>query len=667
MLKDILGRLGASKAAPLPVRQPPAAPKAAPRPGGAPRPGAPKAVPAAPPPRPPAPVREAEDDGDMDEEKGEVFGGSGQSAEPRRFGDRPLRPAALADRAPAMPAAAPRREPAPDAGRGAIVAGARRTPATDEQIDIFLAWQGDVLTAPGGSLNTTDRQRMVTAFLADGSLLVNKGNPLSPESMEVREALKRSGRQIRTEYLVDLDIIRKVHEAAEKRASGPRAGRRGGEALQQMQRELLDIVAEAAARRASDIHIKVERFEAIIRMRADGVMETVRQVPSGWAADLLAAAFNMADASDASYRNLEYQGARISEIRTPLPEGVQSIRLQFNPLPNGGRYLIARLLYATSAADTGGDVDTLGYTKVHVQQLIRMRRKPYGINIISGPTGSGKSTTLLRVLTATMRETRDQKNVITIEDPPEYVIVGAAQLPVLNAQTDEERKEKFRGAIAASLRSDPDIIMIGEIRDTASAGLAFQAAQTGHQVYASLHANTAVDILDRLRDMNVELYKLGDPTLMTGLIGQRLIRRLCPRCKISFAEGLKKNLLEPELVREVERVAGDRLRMVCVANPEPPKECGCRGGFAGREVIAETIAPDLEFMKAIRKGDKEAAVEHWLAKLDGISMLEHAAQKMVRGLCDPRDVVDRAGELEGLADARFPIIFDRLFEAPKGD
>lgn len=599
-----------------------------------------------------------------------VFGGGdpngGRSPPPsaRRFGDssqgsnRPLPPEVQAVE---MPVA--QQQVVAVATDAPPVPARRRNTATSEQVETFLAFHGDVLTSANGALKTTDRQRLVAAFMADGTLLVHKENPIGPESMEVREAIRRSGRQIRNEFLVELDVIRKMHETAERRSSnGGRSTRgRGGEALQQMQHEVLDLVGEAAARRCSDIHITVGRYEALIRMRCDGVMETVRQVAAPWAADLCAAAFNMADASDAAYRNLEYQGARISEIRTPLPEGVQSIRLQFNPLPNGGRYLIARLLYANSAAESGGDVDTLGYTSVHIDQIQAMRRKPFGINIISGPTGSGKSTTLQRALTALMREKRNQVNVITIEDPPEYVIAGAAQLPVTNASTDEERNEKFRAAIAASLRSDPDIIMIGEIRDRASSGLAFAAAMTGHQVWASLHANDAISILDRFRDQHVEPYKLGDHTLVTGLIGQRLIRRVCPRCSLSYAEGKKKGLVEPHVAREVERLACERLPDIRIANPEPPVHCGCRAGYAGREVLAETINPNLDFMRFIRNGNKEGAVDYWISELDGMTMLEHAGQKMVRGLCDPRDVADKAGNLADIKDSRFPQVFGTLF------
>jgi general secretion pathway protein E len=562
--------------------------------------------------------------------------------------------------------------PLPDDGRALVPAdpgtpGRRRANAvtpTDEQIDAVLSYTGDVSTALGGAVRTTDKQRKVAAFLDGLSiLLVHKENILSPLSMEVREQIRRGHRAIRAEYLVELDVIRRVYEAEEKRQSGGRSTRgRGGEALQQMQHEVLNLIGEAARRRASDVHVTVGRHEALVRFRADGVMIPIRQIPSATAGDICAAAFNMADASDPSYRLMDYQGARISEIRTPLPEGVQSVRLQFNPLPNSGRYLIMRLLYANSAKGSQGDVDTLGYAPVHVEQIQEMRRKPYGINIICGPTGSGKSTTLQRALTALMREKRQQISVITIEDPPEFVIPGAAQLPVTNATTDEERNEKFR----AALRSDPDVIMIGEIRDKASSGLAFAAAMTGHQVWASLHANDGVSILDRFRDQGVEPYKLGDHTLITGLIGQRLIRRVCPKCSLTYDSARKLGLLETHLIRDIERVceaAGGRLDRVRIANPTPPQHCGCREGYTGREVIAETIRPNLGFMQCVRSGDKEGAVDYWLKELNGMTMLEHSAQKLVQGLCDPRDVADKAGNLEDIKDDRFSKVFGSLFQS----
>lgn len=536
--------------------------------------------------------------------------------------------------------------------------------ASEEKIEELMNSRVDVVTGDGGRIKLTKEQRYFALLFSNGVFLFAKSAPLNPKLLEARQIIRKSGVTITEEHGVDLEVIRKIYESAERRST---SGRRGGKSseLQAMQTEFIRLVKSAADRGCSDIHVTVERHEALIRVRVDGVMEVVNMVKSDWASDLCAAAFNMADASDSSYRPLEYQGARVSDIRSPLPEGVQSVRLQFNPLPNGGRYMICRLLYSSSGAATGGDVDTLGYNKVHVDQIKKMRKKPYGINIICGPTGSGKSTTLQRALLALMKEKRNTVNLVTIEDPPEYVIKGAAQLPVLNAQTDVERNEKFRQAISASLRSDPDIVMIGEIRDEASCKLAFTAAMTGHQVWASLHANDAISIIDRFRDQKVELYKLADPTLVTGLIGQRLIRKLCPKCRIAINRAHSEGMINSELLETVTRVAGpEHMGGVFVANPkgcDKEKNPKCRFGYTGREVLAETILPDAGFMRYVREGDKESAVKYWLEKLEGLTMQEHAIQKMVSGLCDPMDVEDKAGDLTGFDESRREVVFVKLF------
>lgn len=532
-----------------------------------------------------------------------------------------------------------------------------RVEANDHQVREILSFQGNVLTAPGGDLPTSDQQRQVIAILEDGTVIVAKGDNLNPNVVAVKAMAKKTSIMLRRELTVDLDVIRKVYENAKKREG---SDERTNDAAK-MQKDFIDLVKQAQMERCSDIHVIVQRFEAVVRMRSDGVMKTFRQLPANYAADMLAAAFAMADASDPSYKPYDYQGARVSEINAPLPQGVQAVRLQFNPLPNGGRYLIARLLYA-QATDSGMDIDTLGYSQVHIRDIKTMRRKPFGINVISGPTGSGKSTTLQRALSALMEEKRFQINVITIEDPPEYVITGAAQLPVTNAQTDEERNEKFRQAISASLRSDPDVIMIGEIRDRASSALAFAAAMTGHQVWASLHANDAISILDRFRDQGVELYKLTDHTLITGLVGQRLMRALCPHCKIPLEDVIQyedNRILSKDIVEALHSHIGSQFfDKIFIADENGCDRC--KKGYSGRTVVAECIVPDPMFMKHVAVNDKAAAVKHWLDNLEGLTMLEHAVQKMLAGIADPRDVEDRVGVLTELDLERRKHVFGMI-------
>jgi type II secretory ATPase GspE/PulE/Tfp pilus assembly ATPase PilB-like protein len=175
----------------------------------------------------------------------------------------------------------------------------------------------------------------------------------------------------------------------------------------------------------------------VIRVRSDNVMMKLTDLSTGEANALCQAAFAMCEASDSTYQPQQYQGARMTDTSVKakgltMPTGLGSLRLQFNPLSQG-RYLVVRLLNAQKVG-SNDDVDTLGYAPNHVRDIKLMRRRKEGIIIISGPTGSGKSTTLQRALAATYRE-RPGLNIITIEDPPEYVIPGAAQLVVVNAKS----------------------------------------------------------------------------------------------------------------------------------------------------------------------------------------------------------------------------------------
>ncbi|EFA7536169.1 DNA-binding protein, partial [Escherichia coli] len=240
------------------------------------------------------------------------------------------------------------------------------------------------------------------------------------------------------------------------------------------------------------------------------------------------------------YKVNAYQAARIvsSRSRLSIPDKVQSIRLQYNPLGNGGRYFIARFLYVEKrdiSEHTYIELQGLGFHPLQINAFTRLRRLSIGVNIISGPTGSGKSTTLKNMLELLYEEKKKKVNIISIEDPPEYEIEGTAQLPVTNVETEEERGAEYRKAIIAALRSDPDIIMPGEARDAEVISLVFTAAMTGHQVWTSLHANSALAIFDRLKDQGVDDFKLTDPDLLTGLIAQRLVKKLCPDCSLSLS------------------------------------------------------------------------------------------------------------------------------------
>jgi type II secretory ATPase GspE/PulE/Tfp pilus assembly ATPase PilB-like protein len=533
-----------------------------------------------------------------------------------------------------------------------------------------------LITGTNGVVQISEDQAQYVALVAhekDGItqnvLVVARDYAKVAETGTVRMLLQRRGYSWAHEYLVDLQVISQIYDRTQGNVKV-----RGDVA--QMQRRFIELVTEAYTKRCSDIHLTFDQQGGVIRVRSDNVMMKLTDLSTGEANALCQAAFAMCEASDSTYQPQQYQGARMTDTSVKakgltMPTGLGSLRLQFNPLSQG-RYLVVRLLNAQKVG-SNDDVDTLGYAPNHVRDIKQMRRRKEGIIIISGPTGSGKSTTLQRALAATYRE-RPGLNIITIEDPPEYVIPGAAQLVVVNATTAEERSEKFRQAITAALRSDPNIIMIGEIRDTASALLAFEAAMTGHVAWASLHANDAMSNLDRLRDKHVEVWKLTDAKLVAGLIGQRLLRRTVHSLvdkdgkevlrSLTFDEACQAGLVSPELREHLPKLAGDYLSQIRFAGEKAYNQArdewvpieDANDAYKGRTVCAETIRPNQKMLDLYKNDKKLEAVEYWFEHLNGMTMREHGLTKVLKGELCPNEVDYELGDLTEIEPSRVPII-----------
>lgn len=505
-----------------------------------------------------------------------------------------------------------------------------------------------IVSLPGGKLELSDSQRRMALLFADGSLLVDADNPLHPQLIALREVARRKGLAIKQTHPVSIELIRQLYEEAAKQPGGRR---QDGQSMP-MQRDWLSLLQEAVKLSASDVHIYVHAHEADIKFRVHGDLRPIRQVGAAYGHELLAAAYNMAEAGDATYRLYDYQAGRLSSQNVSLPKGLQSVRLQLNPMGSGGRYLIARLLYAENRWERQLSLVGMGLHPVQLRQLARMRQSPEGVNIISGPTGSGKSTTLKMLLEALYGERREQINILTIEDPPEYQIHGAAQLPVSNVDNEEERGAAYRKAIVAALRSDPDVIMPGEARDREVINLVFTAAMTGHQIWTSLHANSALAIFDRLRDQGVEPYKLTDPNLLTGLTAQRLAKQLCPVC----SQPLDETMLR-QLERELPGVAAVSDGFMSSVRLVNPAGCGqCASGHVGRLALFEAVCPDQAFLDLMQRGRREEAQQYWQDELDGIALMEHGWLHMIDGRIDPRELVARLGPFRGLSAERRAIL-----------
>lgn len=488
------------------------------------------------------------------------------------------------------------------------------------------AWDPSIpVTAEGGPMDRGEQLREIAVLYQDGRFFVSKSHVKDPKVLSLAAEAKIAGYPALKFQAVDFNKIQSCYNAANEMTSS------GGQDDARMRREVLTLVGEMAKRRVSDIHIVVGEQSCVVRARVDGSMEPIAEWPPQFGHSFCAAAFTMADAADVNYQPYEYQGARVSNRKDlQLPEGVISLRLQFNPIVFGGRALIIRLLYS-SDEESSGDVGALGFTPEQLEDFSLLRSKPYGINIVAGPTGHGKSTTLQRNITSILQEHNYNIAIYTVEDPPEYPIPGAVQMPVMNTSSSHERSEAFTKAISASLRSNPDRIMIGEVRDAASAQLAFEASMTGHQVWTTLHSNDAMTIPFRLRDLHVEDFKIADPSLLTGLVSQRLVRILCADCKKSVSsEELSYGMVAR---MEAAEIPIDTLRM---CNEEGCDQCA-NTGYKGRSLVGEIIMPDTQFMEYILKNRKDEGERYWLSQLGGRNMAENMVDRLRLGEVDPID------------------------------
>lgn len=471
--------------------------------------------------------------------------------------------------------------------------------------------------------------KLVLFVDAESVILVSKDHVFQPH---VRAAVQRimsqfPDRKIREER-VGIDII------AKRFSEGAGGVVTAAPSQTDMQRDAMELFREAVRQRASDIHIQVDKDRCIVRFRVNNDLVVARQEPGAWGAALGSTIYHsMADVADATFEPNTPQDGRIGNRRA-LPDGVDGIRIATTPVVDGF-LMVLRLLYDASGAST--DLTELGYSGQQTLMVQVIKRRPTGMNIVSGPTGSGKSTTLQRILIKLIEETKGRKHVITVEDPPEYPIPGASQTPVTNADSEELRSAAFQRAIKAAMRVDPDVVMIGEMRDTPSARLAVQASLTGHQVWATLHANGAFYVPDRLIDMHVQRELIFDPTVLSGLMGQRLLKTLCPGCKVPLRSVFSKYResvagFESDCAR-IASVSQLDLDQIYVTGDGCP---ACRmTGTAGRSVVAEVVATDYTMLQLMREGKTREAIDYWRREHDGMTMREHAILKVRTGAVDP--------------------------------
>jgi general secretion pathway protein E len=339
------------------------------------------------------------------------------------------------------------------------------------------------------------------------------------------------------------------------------------------------LMLQALRERASDVHFEPYESRSVVRFRVDGVLRDVLEPPRALHGALVSRVKIMANL-DIAEKRLPQDG------RLALKLGDKQVDVRVSTLPTGsGERVVLRLLDKDSAQL---DLTALGMSAATLAAMDRLIREPHGIVLVTGPTGSGKTTTLYAALS---RLPRGALNMMTVEDPIEYALDGVGQ-----TQVNPKIELDFARALRAILRQDPDIIMIGEIRDLETAQIAVQASLTGHLVLATLHTNDAASAMTRLADMGVEPYLLASSLL--GVLAQRLVRTLCPACRTRGAP-----------------TAGEAALLVDIGLPPDlplfaPVGCAeCReSGYRGRSGIYELIVVDQALAKLIH----DRAPEHAL-------------------------------------------------------
>ena len=449
---------------------------------------------------------------------------------------------------------------------------------------------------------------------------------------------------------------------------------------------------------SSDIHIEKRADKTTIKMRVNGELS---KISTGFPneGDQIAKIIYQVYTAEGGEAGTTFDPSSPQNGLFDKEFNGQRVRARIATLPANpeGFDVICRLL-PFNEDGKAIPLDKLGYSPKEAREVVIMKNKSIGGVIVAGVTGSGKSTTLKNILLGKLIERDGGIKCITVEDPPEYYIPNATQVPVNRETTADGGSSAFQAAIKATMRSDPDIIMVGEVRDLETGKLLRGAIESGHQVFTTVHASSAFGIINRLENFGITREIISAQNFISGLIYQKLLPKLCDHCSVSLTNGkiprrhpLDKILLddieyydidfktieemkahmnpEDNLIRKLQDAGKisskkairaldtyekindedknnqllDRIKSVADINECTIKFRGqgckeCNAGISGRLVCAETVIPNLELLRLIGEGKDSEATNYWKTHLNGKFVLEDAIDKMKEGVVDPLDV-----------------------------
>ena len=388
-----------------------------------------------------------------------------------------------------------------------------------------------------------------------------------------------------------------------------------------------EIIIDAINNGASDIHFDPSEDMLRVRVRIDGVLQNYSSIPNSYKNNLITRIKILASMN-------------ITETRLPQDGAIKSVlkginldlRVSCLPTKRGEKIVIRILDYSMSLRG----IEYLYFNESNYQKILKMLAAPYGIILVTGATGSGKSTTVYSFL---QKLNVEGSNLITVEDPVEMDIEGINQV-----QVNSDIGLDFATVLRSILRQDPNIIMIGEIRDSETAKIAVRASITGHLVLSTLHTNNSLNTIERLLDMNVERYLLA--SALTGIVSQKLARKLCDKCKrLRKTTTHEKQLFEAVLGKNIEEVYES------VGCDE------CHGGYKGRIAIHEVLLINQEIRDAISTGVKKEELRELVYNNDVITLLQDGLYKVIAGFTSFEEVLklievdDEISDIEAMEKA----------------
>jgi type IV pilus assembly protein PilB len=388
------------------------------------------------------------------------------------------------------------------------------------------------------------------------------------------------------------------------------------------------VVLEAKKAGASDIHIEPTEDETVIRYRIDGVLQTEITLPLKVHREIISRIKIISDMNVAEKRLPQDGRFDITDENGSKMD----MRVSTFPIVYGEK-IVMRLLEQDSLKPS---LEDLNLDDEDLELLQNKINSPYGLILITGPTGSGKTTTLYSALSSIDKDTQ---NVLTVEDPVEYRLEGINQM-----QTNDKIGLTFANGLRTILRQDPDIVMVGEMRDLETANMAIQASLTGHIVFSTLHTNDSIGVIIRLINMGVEPFLVSSAVSLT--VAQRLIRKICPDC-IAYKNSKQ---LQEEL--EENGITANKLESMRITLDEEidsayGKGCSnCRGtGYRGRQAVFEFFEPNLEINKEILKPDFNEAKIRAIAKENGMrTLLDNGLELVDEGITTIEEIIRVIGE-----------------------